>query len=203
MASWKQKYESLGLDASGIDGIVVCVLPTCSDFTCESLIIMVSFFYRGYYCCWFFHPEGKWAASVSIKYGEFKKTFLFSLGEDWWARNRGGWERGTPLLVVSLSSLTACQTHTTWIVLLGMLHWTFWKNLTVLAGLSVAKMGLKPGAACDRFCNCFSCFLFRVIDSSMKNFKAFFRWLYVGKIGHIVIIQYLFDIVTIEMQACN
>lgn len=25
--------------------------------------------------------------------------------------------------------------------------------------------------------------LFRVIDSSMKNFKAFFRWLYVGKLS--------------------
>lgn len=25
MALWKQKYESLGLDASGIDGTVVCV----------------------------------------------------------------------------------------------------------------------------------------------------------------------------------
>lgn len=42
-----------------------------------------------------------------------------------------------------------------------------------------------------RFYSLFSCFLFRVIDSSMKNFKAFFRWLYVGKIGHIVIIQYV------------
>lgn len=30
MALWKQKYESLGLDASGIEGTVVCVcyLPT-------------------------------------------------------------------------------------------------------------------------------------------------------------------------------
>lgn len=45
MALWKQKYESLGLDASGIDGKVMCVLPTCSDFTFEGLIIMVSFFY--------------------------------------------------------------------------------------------------------------------------------------------------------------
>lgn len=44
MALWKQKYESLGLDASGIDGKVMCVLPTCSDFTFEGLIIMVSFF---------------------------------------------------------------------------------------------------------------------------------------------------------------
>ena len=26
-------------------------------------------------------------------------------------------------------------------------------------------------------------YLFRVIDSSMKNFKAFFRWLYVGKLS--------------------
>lgn len=25
------------------------------------------------------------------------------------------------------------------------------------------------------------CFICRVIDKSMKNFKAFFRWLYVGK----------------------
>ena len=24
-------------------------------------------------------------------------------------------------------------------------------------------------------------FIFRVIDGSIKNFKAFFRWLYVGK----------------------
>lgn len=47
------------------------------------------------------------------------------------------------------SCLTACQTHTPRIVLLAMLHWAFWKKLTMLAGLSVVKMGLKPGAACD------------------------------------------------------
>lgn len=51
--------------------------------------------------------------------------------------------------------------------------------------------------------NFFSCFLFRVIDSSMKNFKAFFRWLYVGKLDGIVNIQYQFCVVNIEMLANN
>ena len=31
-------------------------------------------------------------------------------------------------------------------------------------------------------------FVSRVIDSSMKNFKAFFRWLYVGKIKIVLIV---------------
>lgn len=51
--------------------------------------------------------------------------------------------------------------------------------------------------------NFFSCFLLRVIDSSMKNFKAFFRWLYVGKLDDIVLIQYLFCIVSIVMPASS
>lgn len=59
MALWKQKYESLGLDASGIEGRVMCVLLTNPDFTFESLIIMVSSFCRGYHRCWFFHSESK------------------------------------------------------------------------------------------------------------------------------------------------
>lgn len=51
--------------------------------------------------------------------------------------------------------------------------------------------------------NFFSCFFLRVIDSSMKNFKAFFRWLYVGKLDDIISVQYLFCIVSIEMSASN
>lgn len=39
--------------------------------------------------------------------------------------------------------------------------------------------------------NFFSCFLLRVIDSSMKNFKAFFRWLYVGKLDDIISVHVL------------
>lgn len=31
---------------------------------------------------------------------------------------------------------------------------------------------------------------FRVIDKSMKNFKAFFRWLYVGESTNCSLIQY-------------
>lgn len=45
--------------------------------------------------------------------------------------------------------------------------------------------------------NLFSFFLLRVIDSSMKNFKAFFRWLYVGKCDNIVSICYLVCVVSI------
>jgi len=51
--------------------------------------------------------------------------------------------------------------------------------------------------------NFFSCFLLRVIDSSMKNFKAFFRWLYVGKLDDLVSIQYLFCIVSTEKSASS
>lgn len=51
--------------------------------------------------------------------------------------------------------------------------------------------------------NFFSYFLLRVIDSSMKNFKAFFRWLYVGKLDDIVSIQYLFCVLSIEMSVGN
>uniref|UniRef100_A0A452J185 Anaphase-promoting complex subunit 4 n=1 Tax=Gopherus agassizii TaxID=38772 RepID=A0A452J185_9SAUR len=39
--------------------------------------------------------------------------------------------------------------------------------------------------------------LLQVIDSSMKNFKAFFRWLYVGKLNYILSISYLLYILII------
>lgn len=150
MALWKQKYESLGLDASGIDGTVVCVLPTCFDFTFESLIIMVSFFYRGYYCCWFFHPEGEWAASVSIESGEFKKhSYSVLYGRRWMCLGIEE-DGGTRLLCWWWAFvLSRCMSDSYHKNSLEMLHWAFWKKLVVLAGLSVVKMALKPEAACD------------------------------------------------------
>lgn len=140
MALWKQKYESLGLDASGIEGTVVHVLLTHSDFSFESLIIMVILFCRGYYCCWFFHPESKWATSVSIKSEEFKKRACWVWGKGKHVSgSRGGWESKPPLLVVSFYLVS--------LHLIGSYH----KNsLTWKVALGIFR---KIYSACRPFCS--------------------------------------------------
>uniref|UniRef100_A0A8C0G4P3 Anaphase-promoting complex subunit 4 n=1 Tax=Chelonoidis abingdonii TaxID=106734 RepID=A0A8C0G4P3_CHEAB len=74
MASWKQKYESLGLDAAGIDGTVIGLLLITLMFILKTK--KGCCLCRCYYCCGLLHLESKRASSMTQKDITFVADFL-------------------------------------------------------------------------------------------------------------------------------